>query len=206
MPARRSGAGSGSPCGRASKGMTPAQTSLCRSSGASSGQLVPIFSDHDSIGMLRTMVAASSRWWFGRISATRPGMRWSVNRSSARGTSAWASLVKLPNSTALRYRREFSKADRATMMPLSSVTVRQAGPPFAARRIQPEPVEPWISTRSPSRTTAVGMTSTPPWSSDMPMWARKTSSSRRSSSARSVTARSRRRVSSVVVMVLTVLG
>ena len=56
----------------------------------------------DPIGMLKTMVAASSRRFFGRTSLVRPGMRCSVNRSSAPGTSGSASLVKEPNSTALR--------------------------------------------------------------------------------------------------------
>jgi hypothetical protein len=82
--------------------MTPAQALPARSSAASSGQSVEIFSDHCPMGMLRTMVAASSRRWFGRTSAVRPGMRCSVKMSSARGTSRSGSLVKVPNSTALR--------------------------------------------------------------------------------------------------------
>ncbi len=82
--------------------MTPAQASPAMSSGASVGQSVEIFIDHCSIGMLKTMVAASSRRLFARISLRRPGIRCSVNRSSAPGTSASASLVNVPNSTALR--------------------------------------------------------------------------------------------------------
>jgi hypothetical protein len=82
--------------------MTPAQVLVFMSSGSSSGQSVPIFSDHCWIGMLRTMVAASSRLWFGRTSATRPGSRCSVKMSSARGVSFLGSRVKQPNSTAPR--------------------------------------------------------------------------------------------------------
>ena len=59
----------------------PAQALPATSSGASVGQSVEVFIDHCPIGMLRTMVAASSRRWFGRTSLVRPGMRCSVNRS-----------------------------------------------------------------------------------------------------------------------------
>jgi hypothetical protein len=86
------------------------------------------------------------------------------------------------------------------MMPFRSVTVTQTWRPSATRRSQPDPVEPWIKMRSPSRAIPVGITTALPVSSTMPMCARTVSSRRRSSSVRSVTARSCIRVSVVFVM------
>jgi hypothetical protein len=151
--------------------MMPAHAPPSISSGSSSGQSPEIFIDHWRIGRLSTIVAASSRGCGRRISVDRPGMRCSVIRSSAREWSCSPSRVSVPNSTALRYRSEDSKLDRATMMPLSSVTVTQTGWPAAARRIHPDPVEPWTRSLSASRAIAVGITTTPPVSSAIPTWA-----------------------------------
>ena len=120
--------------------------------------------------------------------------------SRACGTSGPDSRVNVPNSTALRYRNELSKLDRAMMMPLRSVTATHTELPAAARRIHPDPVEPWTRMRSPSRAIAVGITTAPPFPSVSPTCARNVSSRRRSSSARSVTVRSRMRVSVVLLM------
>ncbi len=70
MPARRSGAGCGSPYWTR-KGMTPAQVLPATSSAGSVGQAPEIFSDQSWIGMASTMVAASSRRRVARISARR---------------------------------------------------------------------------------------------------------------------------------------
>ena len=79
--------------------------------------------------------------------------------------------------------------------PSSAVTVRQVGAPAARRRIQGEPVEPCASTRSPSRTIAVGITTGCPSSVDEPEVAERCSeSSSASSAARSVLPFSRSRV------------
>jgi hypothetical protein len=123
-------------------GTTPAQALSATSSAGSVGQPSEIFSDQSWIGMASTIVAASSARRGPRISATRPGRKRSVITSSAGGRSGPASRVNVPNSTALRYRNELSKLDRATMMPFRSVTATQTGRPAAARRSHPDPVEP----------------------------------------------------------------
>jgi predicted O-methyltransferase YrrM len=87
----------------------------------------------------------------------------------------------------------------ATTKASKAVTARQAGAPAARRRSQREPVEPCASTRSPSRTVALG--STTGWASSAmiakcPMW---TVSSKRSSVARSLLALGDSRVIDVLL-------
>jgi len=147
------------------------------------------FSDHSAMGNASTSTAASSFFVDGRTSALRPGMSASVMVSRAwRFASCSVITWHCPNSTALRYRIDDSNAERATTRASKAVTARQVGAPAARRRSQREPVEPCASTRSPSRTMAVG--STTGWAASTviakcPMW---TVSSKRSSVARSLLA------------------
>lgn len=101
MPARRSGAGSGSE-NTVRIGTTPAQASPATSSGSSSGHLSETRSDQVSSGSASTSVAASSRLVDARTSADRPGTRCSTRTSRATRFASPSSTVNCPNTTALR--------------------------------------------------------------------------------------------------------
>src|SRR5579859_1381894 len=90
-------------------------------------------------------------------------------------------------------------AERATTKASKAVTARQVGAPAAKCRSQREPVEPCASTRSPSRTTAVGNTTGWAPSATIARCPRWTVSSKRSSVARSLLALRDRRVIDVLL-------
>ncbi len=186
IPARRSGAGRGSP-NWVSSGTTPAQAPPATSSGSSSGHCSETRSDHCSIGIASSSVAASSRGVAARTSPTRPGRSLSTTTSRAARFTSPSTAVNRPNSTALRYWNDDSNAERATTSASSEVTVTQASAPSASSRSHPEPVEPCTSSRSPSRAIPVGTTSGWP-SRTRPTWATYASSSSARSAASSVTA------------------
>ena len=139
-------------------GTTPAQAGPATSSGPSSGQSSEIRSDQSSIGSASTSVAASSALVGRRTSATRPG-------SSRVGDQVEHALLVV-GGPGCRSRRGPPSGSGSTTRTRcgprrarrTAVTASAWAPRCARRRIQRDPVEPWQSTRSPSRITAVGMT------------------------------------------------
>ena len=193
MPGRRSGAGRGAPW--RDSGTTPAQASPATSrAGRPASRRRPSATTR-SIGSASTSVAASSLAVGPAELGDAAGQQRLGDQVEGRAFSASG---QRPCTCRTAPRCGSASTTRTPTgrrpAPSSAVTARQVGAPAASARIQREPVEPWASTRSPSRTTAVGITTGAPASSTRPKWPRRAESSRASSAARSVLAFSRSRV------------